>query len=463
MSYKQQKEAFVTGHTGTTMFELAIAGLLFPASCFFYLSLRNSLSSLPTATFWPAFPLEFFCLVLPTILSMTLLADATTPLVIFLVALGSTLALLHPPTPSTPVAAPNDRTTAARATHITYFRSGIMLATCCAILAVDFPVFPRRFVKTEDYGQSLMDLGVGAFVVSGGLVSKMTRVSTTIASAVSLKTELLRVVPIFGLGLVRIAIVYGVDYQEHVSEYGVHWNFFFTLACLSMMTILFERTVWTFCFAPWVAKQSPRWPLLQPMLLGGLGLGVLAWHQYRISFGGIEAWVSSGEERRTLLDANKEGVTSTLGFFGLHLLATGWGCWERQRTQNNTKKDNKGSGQGVWHRRWYQYGTLAGVALAVGWLVSYGDGAIVGLRPSRKMANATYCLWVFVHNMGILVLLEEVVGCFGARGGVVAVLVTAINRNQLAVFLIGKGKGGGGGCGWWMVDGGGNVCLNAGS
>lgn len=38
------------------------------------------------------------------------------------------------------------------------------------------------------------------------------------------------------LGIGRMVIIKVLNYQEHISEYGVHWNFFVTLFCLWVVT-----------------------------------------------------------------------------------------------------------------------------------------------------------------------------------------------------------------------------------
>lgn len=58
---------------------------------------------------------------------------------------------------------------------ITNMRSFVNVSTALVILAVDFPVYPRRFAKTETFGTGFMDIGVGCFVVSNGLVCPEAR------------------------------------------------------------------------------------------------------------------------------------------------------------------------------------------------------------------------------------------------------------------------------------------------
>ncbi|KAH9606104.1 hypothetical protein KSS87_017744 [Heliosperma pusillum] len=77
-----------------------------------------------------------------------------------------------------------------------------------------------------------MDLGVGSFVLANAIVSRQAR---NVHSS-GLKTALNSTCPLIFLGLARLVSTAGVDYQVHVGEYGVHWNFFFTLAGVSLLT-----------------------------------------------------------------------------------------------------------------------------------------------------------------------------------------------------------------------------------
>ena len=156
-----------------------------------------------------------------------------------------------------------------------------MLMTVICILAVDFKVFPREFAKAETWGTSLvsfggdrlrcgrlidscqMDLGVGSFVFSLGLISALPLLKSTARApflyAVWVSTK--KSAGVLALGVVRVVMVKGIEYpvrglklalagqqadpiplilKEHVSEYGVHWNFFFTLGLLPIFGAAFQ-------------------------------------------------------------------------------------------------------------------------------------------------------------------------------------------------------------------------------
>jgi phosphatidylinositol glycan class W len=79
-----------------------------------------------------------------------------------------------------------------------------------------------------------MDLGVGSFVFSLGMMSALpllrSKQQPPFLAQVWITTK--KSAGVLALGLVRVAMVKGVEYPEHITEYGVHWNFFFTLGLL---------------------------------------------------------------------------------------------------------------------------------------------------------------------------------------------------------------------------------------
>jgi hypothetical protein len=77
-----------------------------------------------------------------------------------------------------------------------------------------------------------MDTGVGSFVYHYGLTAQQARQGVT--SRPSLRSLFKSVAPLLFMGLLRLFTHKQIDYQEHTSEYGVHWNFFFTMAAVTL-------------------------------------------------------------------------------------------------------------------------------------------------------------------------------------------------------------------------------------
>jgi glucosaminylphosphatidylinositol acyltransferase len=131
-----------------------------------------------------------------------------------------------------------DNRTAVAAFGVTIYRAALLCLTCVAILAVDFPIFPRRLAKTEVYGYGWMDFGAASFVIAAGIVSPPAKRRRIPAGGVprggkKAVLPLQRILPVLFMGILRLVTHKNIDYQEHASEYGVHWNFFFTLAVLT--------------------------------------------------------------------------------------------------------------------------------------------------------------------------------------------------------------------------------------
>lgn len=207
---------------------------------------------------------------------------------------------------------------------ITTYRGAMMIVTCTSILAVDFNVFPRRFAKTESFGTSLMDMGVGSFVFAAGIVAARQLLREQASGSPSfvnrMKTALRHSAPLFVLGIVRLLSVKGLDYVEHVSEYGVHWNFFFTLALLPLATAV-----------------------LQPLLHIVPSLGVLAFvlamcYELVLHYvpGTMFYIILSERTEGDWLSQNREGVYSFTGYLAIFLAGMGIGTCILPRDPTDT-------------------------------------------------------------------------------------------------------------------------------
>ena len=85
-----------------------------------------------------------------------------------------------------------------------------ILATCVSILAVDFPAYSRSYVKCEEYGTALMDMGTGSIIFANALVSRQTRGGkswgATVLSAIS------SVLPMVFMGCARFVTHQAINY-----------------------------------------------------------------------------------------------------------------------------------------------------------------------------------------------------------------------------------------------------------
>ncbi|XP_039142027.1 uncharacterized protein At4g17910 [Dioscorea cayenensis subsp. rotundata] len=390
---KHLKEEFVSNLTGSSMLEIAALSTIVPAlvvirqwSSFGHAESKNWRSSLTTVT------MDFICVVLPVLLIFTVLADwvyifALLLLVLLLICILSRRLLLI-------LKEGSQFLSSIRATILSY-RVSVVVVTCLCILAVDFRIFPRRYAKTETYGTGLMDLGVGSFVVANALVSRQAR----FAQPVSLKSAFRSVIPLVVLGFGRLIFTKGADYQVHVGEYGVHWNFFFTLAGVVMLASMIN---------------------IHPKYCGMFGLLILGGYQTCLR-SGLSVYLLSNERALDYISQNKEGIFSIFGYWGMYLLGVNLGHSLFFGNVASAKYEN------------FQWTRLRVCTFSfLMWLLTLVLNNHVE-RVSRRMCNFAYVTLVLAQNfqvLSILMLSDFIPGRKPLE------LEAAFNQNLLGSFLL---------------------------
>lgn len=293
--YKELHEEAMSNQTGSSLIEIYMS--LFPLPIhliiFIWMSIGVNLNEkINIPTVW-MFYLEFIIMVLPTVFHLTLLSEYLNIQFIFyliiFIFLFSWLLLNQ-----NYLLSSNIKTT--KIPHITFYRFMLNTYTIFCILAVDFKVFPRRFAKTETYGHSLMDIGVGCYVCSNALLFTIPKINNMTKYSIQVFKQVL---PLLILGIGRTYFITKSNYHHYVFEYGVHWNFFMTLAFLKIINLLIL-------------------PFISNCCLMGFATVLIVVYEITLNCG-LADWIISDAPRDNLFSANREGILSLIGYESIFL------------------------------------------------------------------------------------------------------------------------------------------------
>lgn len=355
------------------------------------------------------FLLEFVIIVFSVILCVTVLIDYITTVLLVLMLLSFTLGYTELKKSIT--SAEMVQMSSEHPGYITILRATINLVTCVCILAIDFNIFPGYLSKTKHYGFSLMDSGIGLFVLSGGIVSKKLEMGH-FKSFKNIFLLLWQCFPFIILGIGRAVVIKQIDYHQGVTEYGVHWNAFLTLG----ITRLFGTILASF--------------LTHPKYLSYLAIWVVATHEFILQAGVADFVMDTHTERDTFFRANREGIVSLPGYVSLHLASMYLGYLLQFRKPYVTCRD-------------LLLRLVSLIAMAsVLWIAVFQIEAIFGI--SRRICNMGYVFWTLCIATSMIVLFisieifASIVAIYRTKDKdwtYIPLIMRAINYNGLLFFL----------------------------
>jgi len=215
--------------------------------------------------------------------------------------------------------------------------------------------------------------------------------------------------PLLFLGTARLVVHTALNYQLHVTEYGVHWNFPYTSAAVALLAAAMEVTL-SFCSTLWVVACGRRPP--QPgnsvaaaaHIAAGLAIAVAyqaalespapAW---LFSWGAtvpgfptptLQEYVMHATRDSDFVAQNREGLAGVVGFFALYLCGVGVGRLAMSPTLTSPR---------AWTRAF-----VAAVATTTGVWVAVLVAIDVHGPVSRRLINLPYVLWVLAYSLTMM-------------------------------------------------------------
>lgn len=163
-----------------------------------------------------------------------------------------------------------------------------------------------------------MDVGTGGLLFVSGLTSRVFKDHKT--SLLKRIVDSVKIMPvIILLAFIGVITRWLANHPELVTEYGVHWNFFWTICFINIFANFIKR---------------PNYALMNGFLL-------LAIHQAFLIYGGAKFILLA--KREDFISKNKEGIFGLLGYFATYILGIGVSSllYEREKIETVEFNNNR--------------------------------------------------------------------------------------------------------------------------
>lgn len=378
VTYKEYHESFMKNNNGSTIEDVFLT--MIPTFFTTFLATNIIYVAQPIGSII-TFVIEFIFIVVSTIFHVTILHYRVWEIALLLFCITVTASVkqlygrIH--------IAPFVQIPCQRPEYLNTFRAVINLLTAICILAVDFKCFSRQLAKTETFGFGLMDTGVGLFVFGNGIVAPELRKASDSSRLTWRKLEktIKSCLPLVVLGAVRFLATNELDYQQHISEYGVHWNFFLTLACTKF-------------FGTILLAILPHFEYIKY-----LSMALLFAHELLLQLGTADYIIDPNKQikRDNFQNANREGIFSIMGYVALYLASVYVGY--RLRKEDVVSENGQTPVFTNVRQLFWKTVRLFFVALIL-WKITYILKNMFGV--SRRIANMGYVFWIL--SIGTTVL-----------------------------------------------------------
>ena len=323
------------------------------------------------------------------------------------------------------------------------YRSTMLLSACSAILAIDFSQMPRRLGKTKEYGVSVMDVGVGSFIVSASCVKWQRRRRNSRSGRNSdggkhrreeeeeeeeeeARKKTMRAVKramvSFLLGFARYVSVKRSGYQLVEEEYGPMWNFFFSLAVIDILSAAIILACGNFAFTN--EKTRMRNTFIVASSVAILVEVLLRGNASKNTTMKLESWLLAPTKDRgefptkytdivAFVKLNREGAFSCVGMTSLHFFGRFFGEYvHRKKCEGELRR-------------------AAWLALAL-WVAAYTSIEVFEIiKPSRRLCNFGYILWMITYNVSAMVVMAFI----HEQYDTVPSILERANESPMLVFL----------------------------